>query len=624
MMHDFLVELQTEYEQIARCQIGRPEPGLSADELMDTCAKIVEQRKDFHRKTDIILKERLYPVLDNITDITDEDEAELYETAQRLSSYAVRLDPGLALKIYQRLLEWARHKKNDAKIIQYLYWCGITTFFFFRGQNQNSEQDENILEYFLEGASYADRYYSFEDPDTRKYIHRCLGNTSMMYYYVADAKVAMEMEESSFSFWNGILFGGNDLDFPWLSYFLACLNHRHGHMMQGSHTEPDMVTKAELRDILDLSITINKLYKKNINLFSVFGGTRYDFILWEAQFLAGLISFDHLYENIFEKKAEFAPDDFSSDGMYAKIQLNSYLMFYAAKMQKLKDRKNEIIAKVSRDAVENFSRIPMTVSPSNVSEQLQFFAQNLSDVFDPVEQMDFVLKMTTFRHIPTYAHSIMVGKLSVALTRYLIEKNPESFIGCMDIKTADEAIQRADEICGLVDSACLCHDIGKISYISNPFMHTRTLTDEEYAIIKRHPDAGAGMLMRKDENAEDNVFIDVIKGHHKYYDDSSGYPEDFITANSKFKAIIDIIAVANSIDSATDGIGKTHSEPKSADEIISEIHAGAGVRYSPIVANTLNDEAMVAVIKHILDTERKEAYNTAYLHSWGTEENRHE
>ena len=60
-------------------------------------------------------------------------------------------------------------------------------------------------------------------------------------------------------------------------------------------------------------------------------------------------------------------------------------------------------------------------------------ALHLSSVFDPAEQLDFVLKMTTFRHIPTYAHSIMVSKIALCLTEYLLSENPHCFVGCIGI-----------------------------------------------------------------------------------------------------------------------------------------------------------------------------------------------
>jgi len=613
-MRECFIQLQSDYEHIALNQIGTLEPGLSADDVVSACKRIVQSMKSLRQRINMILEEHLYPMLGDIDNISDDDEAELYDLAQQLSSYEAAHDPGLALKIYKALLECARRKKDDSKTIKYLYWCGITLYFFFR------KQSEKILEYFEEGASYSDRYYSFDDPETRQYIHRCLGNVSMIYYYDTDqdcgAKKAIDKEESNYSFWNSIMFAGNDLDFPWLNYFLSGLNHRHGYLTHKVHTDPDSETKSALKMILDTSITMNKLYHTNRESFHVFGGSRYDFNLWEAQFLSGLISFDHLCENIHKRRSEFAVDDFSSDAMYVKIQLSAYLMFYAVKMQKLRDRKDAILEAESKEVIKQFSLIPMSVSPVSVSHQLQVFATNLSDIFEPADQLDFVLRMSVYRHIPTYAHSIITGKIAHALTKYLVEKKPELFIGCMDFTRTDEVTDQVDKVCHFAYSSGLCHDIGKISYVCNPYMQARVLTEDEFEIVKQHPDDGVLLMAREADSSLSSGLIDVIRGHHKFYDNSDGYPGDFDISNSKYRVMIDIITVADAIDIATDDIGVTYMRVKSPETVRGEILSGAGKRYSPAVADALNDSTLFAEIKRILDTERRDAYYTAYLHAW--------
>jgi len=618
-MRDFLIELHTEYDNIAQNQIGLLESGMSADEVLEKCKSIVKNLREYRRRTDEILKNQLYPMLNEPEKITEQDEQDLFTTAQKLSAFEERVDPGLALRIYQGLLEWARKTKDENKIIKYLYWCGITQHFFSRGRAHDRAQWEKISEYFNEGSSYEEKYDTFEDPETRKYIHRCMGNRSMVCYYIDEPELAMELEESCFSFWNGLIFAGKDLDFPWLSYFLACLNHRHTYVVRTAHSEPDLLTIPEQQEILDLSMTINKLYHTNKSLFSTFGGSRYDFHLWEAQFLSGLISFDILCDNVSKRKAEFSPDDYSSDALYARFMLNSFLMFYAAKMHKLKDKREEVITKGTKEAIHYFSSIPKTVSSSIVSENLQLFTRNLSDIFNPSEQLDFVLKMTTFRHIPTCAHSIIVGKIASFLTRRLIDTVPNYFIGCMGIKNADEARLRVDELCNFAEYSGLCHDVGKISYFSNPFLLTRILTAEEFEIIMRHPEDGALMLMREDGDSINSGYIDIIRGHHRYFDNSEGYPEDFDTSTSQYKVFIDIIAVANTLDAATDDISKTYNRAKPLEDICIEIFEKAGTRYSPVIAHVLEDDTVRSSLSRILDEDRKDAYYKAYLNAWEVE-----
>ena len=608
-MSDNLAKIQANYEQIAKNQIGWLETGYTADEVISACRKLMEISTTLHRSTNELLSEWLIPVLEKITQISDEDEQELFKAAQSFSSFEKKHDPGLALKIYKALHKRAHDLENDEKIIMYSYWCGITLFFFFR------KQSKEIFEYFSEGAEYADRYNTFEDPETRKYIHRCLGNKGMMYSSIGEDEIAHQVEEENFSFWNNILFSGKDADFPWVNYFLNGLTHRHNRLIKGLHSEPDEVPKPVLRELLDTTITQNKLYNRNRELFSVFGGTRYDYHLWEAQFVNGLISFDNLLELIDKKKAEFKDDDYSLDAMYAKIHMPTLMMFFVSKMKRLKDRKEEIVEKISQEIIDYFMSVPTVLSAHEISSNVTMVAEQFNEIFEPAEQIDFLLKMTICRSIPMYAHSIMVGKIAVILTGLLIQQNPACFVGCLGILNENGVQKHTEELLNLAEVGGLCHDIGKNSYISNPYMHIRNATEEEMEVIKEHPVAGATLLARKDNKVFHNALIDIVKGHHKHYDNIGGYPDDYDINETVNKAMISIIAVANKIDRVTDDIGNTHFKIRSIEDVCVDIVGKAGTQFSPVVTALLEKEETIDMLRSMLGQERIKAYYTAYLQS---------
>jgi len=608
-MSSFLEKLQTEYENIAKTQIGRLEPGLSADEVVSACKKIVDDVRSHRVIVDELIKSHLYPMLENISDISDEDETILFETVQKISAYETRFDPGLAYEIYQSLLKRAREKKDPDKIVKYLYWCGITVFYFVR------EHSEKILSFFKEGASHSIRYRRIKDEEARRYVHRCLGNYHMMLFTVNKPEKAAEVEDDIFSFWNALLFSGIDPDFPWLTYFLTCLTHKYAYLATKVHSDPDSETKENLQKLLDSAIVANKLYHKNKELFSVHGGTRYDFMLWEAQFLCGLISFDQLRDNVYSKQETFADDDFSSDAIYVKINLFSFLMFYAANMRELRNIKDEFLAEALNKVIHYVTMIPKSANTREITRQLRSFAVDLSEVLEPLEQLNFVLKLTTYRNIPTYAHSIMTGKIAVCLTKFLVSKNPEYFIGCMDLATADDVKVNVYKLYEFAETCGLCHDIGKFSYADNPYMVARVLTEDELEIVRQHPEEGFSMFKQK-KCALYSGYSDVILGHHKFYDNSGGYPESFNITESKHRKMVDIIKVADSIDAATDNVGKAYGTPKSLEDVCAEIRRGSGREYSPVLAELLDDAPVIPALKHVLDIERNEAYYTAYTHAW--------
>jgi len=608
-MIDFLPELQTEYEQIAKCRIGRLEPGLDADGVVSACKKIVDDVRLHRIRIENLINTYLNPMLENIIHCSDEEEALLFDTVQKISAYEVRLDPGLAYKIYQSLLDKAREKKDPDKTLKYLYWCGITLFYFI------NKQSDKILEYFEEGSSHSSRYRRIKDEDTRRYVHRCLGNYHMMLFTANQPEKAMETEEVIFNFWNQLILLDIDHDFPWISYFLTCLTHKIAYLLKTAHTDPDSETKENYNKILDAAISANKLYHRNKDLFKIHGGTRYDFMLWEVQFLTGLISFNQILENVYNKQDTYDIDDYSSDAIYAKINMLAFLMFYAANMRELKSVKSDILPEISKRIIQFVSMIPKNVNTGEINRQLRSLTGDLSELLEPKELLGFVLEMTVYRNIPTYAHSLTVGKIAACLAKFLAERNAGYFDDYIDLPEVNVYIKSIEELYGFIESCGLCHDIGKFIYSDNPFMLVRILTEEELKVVKMHPEEGYSIFSRKDNVLYDG-YKDVILGHHKFYDNSDGYPDNFDINKSKHKIIIDIIKAADSIDAATDDIGKAYSSAKSFEEVCEEIQIGAGHEYSPLIADLLKDDSVISELKHILDVERKNAYNTAYLHAW--------
>ena len=608
-MIDFLAKLQTEHEQITKSRIGRLEPGLLADEVMSTCKQIVEDVRTRRNSINEIIQTHLHPMLENITDLSDDDEAVLFETAQKISAHETRIDPGFALKIYQSLLKRAQDKKDRDKTVKYYYWCGITLFYY----NQN--QNEQILKYFEEGASYYKLYRRIENEETRRYIHRCLGNYHMQLFHANQPEKVSEAEDDIFSFWNSIIFSAMDPGFPWLTYFLTCLTHKHAYLSRTVHIDPDYEPKENLQKILDIAIIINKLYQKNKDIFSIHGGTRYDFTLWEAQFLCGLISFEQLLENVYNKQETFAPDDYSSDAIYVKITLFSFVVFYAVHMKALSNIKKDVLTDAFKRVLKYLSLIPKTTSTVEITRQFKSFASGIKEYLEPTDQLNLILELTAFRNITTHAHSVMVSKLAVSLTKHLFDKNPDVFIGCLDYTTVDDLKTNLDKLYEFAEICGLCHDIGKYIYMDNQFMIARSLNEDELEIVRSHPTEGHLIYDHKD-NAPYCGYSDIILGHHKHYDNKGGYPETFDLTESKHRIMIDIIKVADSIDAATDEIGKSYAPVKDLNEVYAEINEASGSEYSPVLAELINDASVKTELKQILDVERKKAYFTAYSHAW--------
>lgn len=120
----------------------------------------------------------------------------------------------------------------------------------------------------------------------------------------------------------------------------------------------------------------------------------------------------------------------------------------------------------------------------------------------------------------TYMHSVAVCALMVALAREL---------------GLDEATTREMGMAGLL------HDLGKALMPMDVLNKPGKLTDEEFAIIKRHPEEGHKLLV---EGATVGAMpLDVVLHHHEKMD-GSGYPRrlkgEQISLHARMGAVCDV------------------------------------------------------------------------------------
>ncbi len=120
----------------------------------------------------------------------------------------------------------------------------------------------------------------------------------------------------------------------------------------------------------------------------------------------------------------------------------------------------------------------------------------------------------------TFLHSVAVCALMIALARQL---------------NLDEGIVRDAGLAGLL------HDIGKIAIPLKVLNKPGKLTDEEFAIVKSHPEVGAKILI--DSYQVPPMALDVCLHHHEKVD-GTGYPHglkgDNISLFAKMGAVCDV------------------------------------------------------------------------------------
>jgi hypothetical protein len=330
--------------------------------------------------------------------------------------------------------------------------------------------------------------------------------------------------------------------------------------------------------------------------------SRLEYVVLLSRYYAGVASLDEAVNGLAGLFYLCGDDDYSEEGLFRMLHTPTviYGLLEASlelTPEQLAWEKDNIIRRVTHYS----EHIPGGADRQHVNNCLGQFAKFCIGKADSKEYLDLLIRFTSFGHMSTYIHSVQVKTLGEILAEYLLKHDPDFFGGLCG--------GNREAILGLVHYAGLCHDIGKVSYVNTVALSSRRLYDFEFGIIKNHVSAGAELHAGDETMA---CVRDVITGHHKWYDGTGGYPEGFDNRASPFAPVIDIISAADSIDAATDAVGRSYAAAHTLGQIIAEIQSQAGTRYAPAIAGILANPALYGEISLCIDEGRKDVYYQAY------------
>lgn len=498
--------------------------------------------------------------------VYDRDPASLIETdiqglsafAGRLFNYANSEDMGVAFKVHQLLLAAARSREDVPMIVRELYYTGITLHYMNvrdEGTGINLLGDA-IQVYFTEAAESMSQYEQL-DRNTRQYLIRCVGNTRLgmsrgthaeSCRYLERFRRAMEVIQSAH-------YHALDPEFPWESYIYSM------HMDR-------MTLLTHLRQEEDPEVA----------------------------------------RQVLESAGSVAQDDYSAEAINRKLVLAAYLSVYAERLDEAgAQRYRATVEQVRRSAYQYLEQMPASQYPRVVSSAAWELSKISSSSDETANRR--MLGSILAGHKPTYVHSLMVAELTRALLHRQIETRPETLVGLLGCRSAAEVQARREELCQMAYECGLYHDLGKcavLMYIDN---NARRLLDEEFFCIQSHPRTGAAILNRMGCG---RTLAPAALYHHCYYNGKGGYPNDVPSCPPEIKGIVDALSVADSLDAATDNIGRCYNLAKPFRALLEELRAQSGTRYAPNVVALFEDERFCQQLAENTDAERKRVYLQVY------------
>ena len=148
---------------------------------------------------------------------------------------------------------------------------------------------------------------------------------------------------------------------------------------------------------------------------------------------------------------------------------------------------------------------------------------------------------------------------------------------------------------------CMLHDIGKIGIPLEILNKPGKLTDEEWAVIKTHPDKGYQIAMSAPEL---NGIAAMIRHHHECWD-GSGYPDGI--SRESIPLLSRIISVIDTYDAMVND--RPYRKGLSIDCALAELKRHAGTQFDPTIVSEFlqimskEDMEGIRVITEITENE---------------------
>lgn len=148
--------------------------------------------------------------------------------------------------------------------------------------------------------------------------------------------------------------------------------------------------------------------------------------------------------------------------------------------------------------------------------------------------------------------------------------------------------------------AGLMHDLGKIGMPDHVLLKPEQLTDEEWAIARRHPVEGA-RLLEPYEHLQG--VAQIVRHHHERYD-GSGYPDGL-----KGEAIplgARIVSVVDAFDAMY--FGRPYRSARSWEDVREEVYRSRGSQFDPKVAEAFLSLDWPGVLEQLLAEDQARAH----------------
>lgn len=589
---------------------ARKKPGKMSFEEFVSC--VCQNRKQAEQKiirNMELLRDNLFPVLDRIFDVDENELKELYEFTEKLNKGGEELDIGLFCQLHKAFLSLERQRKNRNGIIRELYWLGMG-YYGLCNKLVGMEREESekytmqMRLCFTEAAAYLKYYDEIDDMQTRGYILRSRANMALGRFKIANEKI--HMVKQTLQILNDAYYQDKEPDLPWDRYIYLT------HQQMAASISYDKENHMTPQDIEDVMESVYIVYQRRLQE----AAAKKEPLLIRPQYSCNVIDYycgmetlDGLLTKLEVLMDEADPSDFSENSMYGIISVPAfYCQFLLNNPEKIPQRKEYVKYLYNRlfDYVDAFP-------DTDKNEQLFLYLRQLTYMFVEIEggvtYKEFLQKML-IRFAPDhYVNARAVGGAAKALCRIIIEEDAVFFDDIDEFRKIADSDSKKQAVLDYAMECGMFYDIGKINFMNLYSRIIRQWFDEEYEMSKLHTLVGAQWMGRR---ASTMRYAAIAKGHHSWYDGSQGYPDSYKRLECPYRQMVDVIGLIDWLYNITNTERLYTGEKRTFDEALQDAVKLEGKRFSPLLTARLRDKYVTEQIRNAFEQGHMEAYRELY------------
>lgn len=248
-----------------------------------------------------------------------------------------------------------------------------------------------------------------------------------------------------------------------------------------------------------------------------------------------------------------------------------------------KDTARTVLERIERGIMsynEDNRDTPIKISISLGLDTVNTRDESLDEAIRNAE--DIMYKNKLFEHRSSH-NSILASIRGMLSRRGEMREENLSTLQCIAQKLGEELRLDEEMIQQLIILASI-HDLGKVTIDSELLSKKEPLTNEEWEVLRRHPEMGYRIAMASMDLA---AIADYILSHHERWD-GKGYPSGL--KGEEIPLLSRIIAIIDAYDAMTGG--RPYKERLTREDAIVEIMDNAGTQFDPDLA-----EVFVRILK---------------------------